>query len=63
MGSNCGTDGWSEPVPERGLHPLKSSAFRGALYRQLTCQCGSARFWVRRIRNRGSGTQEAGRCV
>jgi hypothetical protein len=27
--------GWSEPVPGRELHPLKSSAFYGALYRQL----------------------------
>src|SRR6266481_1986922 len=27
--------GWSEPVPGRDLHPLKSSAFHGALYRQL----------------------------
>ena len=26
--------GWSEPVPGRELHPLKSSAFHGALYRQ-----------------------------
>src|SRR5271157_5236625 len=29
--------GWSEPVPGRELHPLKSNAFRGALFRQLTC--------------------------
>jgi hypothetical protein len=28
--------GWSEPVPGRELHPLKSSAFHGALYRQLS---------------------------
>src|SRR5450759_5227977 len=27
--------GWSEPVPGRELHPLKSSAFHGALLRQL----------------------------
>jgi hypothetical protein len=27
--------GWSEPVPERELHPLKSSAFPDALLRQL----------------------------
>jgi hypothetical protein len=27
--------GWSEPVPGRELHPLKSSAFHGALYHQL----------------------------
>src|SRR5437867_4091036 len=26
--------GWSEPVPGRELHPLKSSAFHGALSRQ-----------------------------
>ena len=28
--------GWSEPVPGREFHPLKSSAFHGALLRQLT---------------------------
>jgi hypothetical protein len=27
--------GWSKPVPGRELHPLKSSAFHGALFRQL----------------------------
>ena len=27
--------GWSEPVPGQELHPLKSSAFHGALFRQL----------------------------
>src|SRR5215475_12396277 len=27
--------GWSEPVPGRELHPLKSRAFHGALFRQL----------------------------
>src|ERR1700745_146668 len=27
--------GWSEPVPGQELHPLKSSAFHGALLRQL----------------------------
>ena len=27
--------GWSEPVPGRELHPLKSSAFHGALFQQL----------------------------
>ena len=27
--------GWSEPVPARELHPLKSSAFHGALLRPL----------------------------
>jgi len=26
--------GWSEPVPGREFHPLKSSAFHGALLRQ-----------------------------
>ena len=34
--------GWSEPVPGRELHPLKSSAFHGALFRHLTgssCSC------------------------
>src|SRR5215468_1427936 len=30
--------GWSEPVPGRELHPLKSSAFHGALLRQLFCE-------------------------
>src|SRR5947208_7778918 len=29
--------GWSEPVPGREFHPLKSSAFHGALLRQLSC--------------------------
>ena len=28
--------GWSEPVPGREFHPLKSSAFHGALFQQLT---------------------------
>ena len=28
--------GWSEAVPGRGLHPLKSSDFHGALFRLLT---------------------------
>jgi hypothetical protein len=28
--------GWSEPVPGRELHLLRSSAFHGALLRQLT---------------------------
>jgi hypothetical protein len=28
--------GWSEPVPGRELRPLKSSAFHGALLRQLS---------------------------
>ena len=27
--------GWSEPVPGRESHPLKSSAFHGALFHQL----------------------------
>src|SRR5262249_32406190 len=27
--------GWSEPVPGRELHPLKSSAFHGAQFQQL----------------------------
>src|ERR1700751_6173471 len=27
--------GWSEPVPGRELHPLKSGAFHGALLRQI----------------------------
>src|ERR1700691_4846082 len=30
--------GWSEPVPGRESHPLKSSAFHGALLRQLTSE-------------------------
>ncbi len=38
--------GRSEPVPGRELHPLKSSAFHGALFRQSTsahrCQRGKA---------------------
>jgi hypothetical protein len=28
--------GWSEPVPGRELHLLESSAFHGALFRQLS---------------------------
>src|ERR1700686_2516010 len=31
--------GWSEPVPGRDLHPLKSSAFHGALFRQQSLVC------------------------
>jgi len=38
--------GWSEPVPGRELHPLKSSAFHGALLRQLW------RFKINRLRTR-----------
>ena len=30
--------GWNEPVPGRELHPLKSSAFHGALLRQRFLQ-------------------------
>ena len=30
--------GWSEPVPGRELHPLKSSAFHGALFRQPSAE-------------------------
>src|SRR6266702_6989489 len=32
--------GWSEPVPGREFHPLKSSAFHGALFRQLRSSTG-----------------------
>jgi hypothetical protein len=32
--------GWSEPVPGRELHPLKSNAFHGALLCQQS-RCGS----------------------
>ena len=35
--------GWSEPVPGRELHPLKSSAFHGALLQQLSRFTGSTR--------------------
>ena len=31
--------GWNEPVPGRELHPLKSSAFHGALFRELRFVC------------------------
>jgi hypothetical protein len=34
--------GWSEPVPGRELHPLESSAFHGALLRQLSGQSSIA---------------------
>ena len=33
--------GWSEPVPGREFHPLKSSAFHGALFHQLTIIAGA----------------------
>src|SRR5450631_4878003 len=42
--------GWSEPVPGREFHPLKSSAFHGALFRQLT-----SGFAMRRARISGDG--------
>src|ERR1017187_7057781 len=38
---------WSEPVPGRELHPLKSSAFHGALSRQ---QC--AGYWAAQLKRR-----------
>jgi len=34
--------GWNEPVSGRELHPLKSSAFHGALLRQLQLRHASA---------------------
>ena len=39
--------GWSEPVPGRELHPLKSSAFHGALFRQLSTivECSQLTGW------------------
>ena len=37
--------GWSEPVPGRELHPLKSSAFHGALLRQPSANI-SSRMWL-----------------
>src|ERR1700751_406782 len=40
--------GWSEPVPGREFHPLKSSAFHGALLRQLL---PPHHVWNRRERN------------
>jgi hypothetical protein len=43
--------GWSEPVPGRELHPLKSSAFHGALLRQQ-------RFWALETRFLESLTKE-----
>jgi hypothetical protein len=33
--------GWSKPVPGRELHPLKSSAFHGALLRQVALVQGA----------------------
>jgi hypothetical protein len=33
--------GWNEPVPGRELHPLKSSAFHGALFHQLRGESSS----------------------
>jgi TPR repeat protein len=43
--------GWSEPVPGREFHPLKSSAFHGALLHQLTVAEASSANW-RRVRLR-----------
>jgi hypothetical protein len=40
--------GWSEPVPGRELHPLKSSAFHGALYRQRKLGFGALLIEVQR---------------
>jgi hypothetical protein len=37
-----GSAGWSEPVPGREFHPLKSSAFHGALSRQLSVKTMNA---------------------
>src|SRR6267142_6835396 len=39
--------GWSEPVPGRELHPLKSSAFHGALFRPTTTSGHSHRAALR----------------
>jgi len=36
LGAASIATGWSEPVPGREFHPLKSSAFHGALFRQTT---------------------------
>src|SRR3984885_8198693 len=46
-------------VLKRESPPPKSSVFSRALLRQLACQCGSARFRLTPIRNKGSRTQEA----
>jgi hypothetical protein len=35
--------GWSEPVPGRELHPLKSSAFHGALFHQQPKRASTVR--------------------
>jgi len=45
--------GWSEPVPGRELHPLKSSAFHGALLQQL---------WVSAGANLSTSTNSTNRC-
>jgi len=42
--------GWSEPVPGRESHPLKSSAFHGALFRQLCLVSGVLAIRIR-LRN------------
>jgi len=45
--------GWSEPVPGRELHPLKSSAFHGALLRQqrseLDCHRDNECAWFQMV--------------
>ena len=44
--------GWSEPVPRRELHPLKSSAFHGALFRQLRAKVSELRLRAEHDHNR-----------
>ncbi len=41
--------GWSEPVPGRELHPLKSSAFHGALFCQQRADSSRRDAWVEPI--------------
>jgi hypothetical protein len=36
--------GWNEPVPGLELHPLKSGAFHGALFRQLSVRISAVIF-------------------
>jgi hypothetical protein len=58
--------GWSEPVPGRELHPLKSSAFHGALFRQFDPELGPRSSLWRKCDRRLVGfslPQALGRCT
>jgi hypothetical protein len=50
--------GWSEPVPGREFHPLKSSAFHGALLRQRSGFRRSKQIAVHRSRRQRTGAPQ-----